>query len=156
MALWNFVLSVDSPWKVAGAIVLLAALVVFVLSRVAGKARGAPPVQRIASPRHGTLVEALAEADRPLPPPPPSGDARRDRLRLATPFDQPWHEAWLIKQLYETARAEGLHVDHVVPLAPCRACGRRGLHRLDNLQLLTPEDNLAKGNRCHRCWTGEW
>ncbi len=37
-----------------------------------------------------TLIEPLAEADRPPPPLPPSGDPRRDRLRLATPPDQEW------------------------------------------------------------------
>jgi len=59
-----------------------------------------------------------------------------------------WCEKHKIKVLYETAatmRANGVdvHVDHKVPLRSSIVCG---LHCLDNLQILSAEDNLRKGN----------
>jgi hypothetical protein len=50
------------------------------------------------------------------------------------------------------AKALGLVCDHVVPLTPCRVCGRQGEHHPNNWQMLTPAHNSAKGNRCQGCW----
>lgn len=43
-----------------------------------------------------------------------------------------------IQPLYAEASKQGMHVDHIKPLS------KGGLHCLDNLQLLTPYDNLSK------------
>ena len=48
-----------------------------------------------------------------------------------------------IEFLYATAKIDGLHVDHIVPLNHDMVCG---LHCLANLQLLTPSDNMRKSN----------
>jgi 5-methylcytosine-specific restriction endonuclease McrA len=46
------------------------------------------------------------------------------------------------KLLYRQAKALGMHVDHIKPLA------RGGLHCLKNMQLLPPSDNRRKGATC--------
>jgi len=48
-------------------------------------------------------------------------------------------EKLLIKKLYMQAKELGMHVDHIKPIS------KGGEHRLINLQLLTPEENLRKG-----------
>ncbi len=52
------------------------------------------------------------------------------------------HEA--IKKMYELAATLGMHVDHEIPLVNERVCG---LHVETNLRLLTPRENMVKGNR---------
>ena len=66
---------------------------------------------------------------------------RRARKLQATPT---WANQALIGATYERAHDLGLHVDHVLPLQGKLVCG---LHVPFNLQLLTPEQNNAKGNR---------
>lgn len=66
--------------------------------------------------------------------------ARSKHVRQATP---PWADMKAIRQFYAN-RPEGFHVDHIVPLRGRNVCG---LHILENLQYLSAEDNLAKGNR---------
>jgi 5-methylcytosine-specific restriction endonuclease McrA len=69
-----------------------------------------------------------------------------DKLR-ATPA---WADYKLMLTFYERAeemtRTTGIehHVDHIVPLRSRRVCG---LHSHHNLQVLTAEQNLRKGNR---------
>lgn len=69
---------------------------------------------------------------------------RRARQLKATPL-------WLTKldyadiaRWYRLAAEQGLHVDHIVPLAGKTVCG---LHVPWNMQLLTKEDNSRKNNR---------
>jgi hypothetical protein len=59
----------------------------------------------------------------------------------ATPI---WFENEKIKALYIEAAKLKHHVDHVVPLINPIVCG---LHVLANLQILTPIENMKKGNR---------
>ena len=69
--------------------------------------------------------------------------AKRRATKLnATPA---WYttEKKRIKFLYTTAQLSGLQVDHIIPLQHELVCG---LHTLDNLQLLTPEENKSKSN----------
>mgnify|MGYP002630874467 CR=1 FL=1 len=54
-----------------------------------------------------------------------------------------WSETLAIEEFYEL-RPEGYHIDHIVPLQGVNICG---LHVLCNLQYLTAQDNLSKGNR---------
>lgn len=54
-----------------------------------------------------------------------------------------WADLVAIKQFYKNCPV-GYVVDHVIPL---RGQNVSGLHVLSNLQYLTPEENLAKGNR---------
>ena len=81
---------------------------------------------------------------------------RRTRKKNAHPL---WHgedmDRLEIQDIYTRATAQGMQVDHVVPLAPCRDCGAKGQHTAWNLQLLTPLDNSSKGNRCQKCWDEE-
>jgi 5-methylcytosine-specific restriction endonuclease McrA len=49
-------------------------------------------------------------------------------------------EDCLMQDFYDFC-PEGYHVDHIIPLA------KGGLHRLNNLQYLTPEENARKGTR---------
>ena len=68
--------------------------------------------------------------------------ARRRALeRKATP---PWADAAETAAVYERAIAEGLQVDHVVPLQSKFVCG---LHWHGNMRLLTKSKNASKSNR---------
>jgi len=68
--------------------------------------------------------------------------ARRRAKKLnATPL---WADQETLLEIYAKARAEGMEVDHIVPLSNPMVCG---LHVPDNLQLLTGSENRKKGNR---------
>lgn len=64
---------------------------------------------------------------------------RKLHTKLATPS---WARLDIIKDMYDCA--EGAHVDHIIPLRGELVCG---LHVENNLQYLTPEENLRKGNK---------
>lgn len=59
--------------------------------------------------------------------------------RMRTPG---WSDIEAIKQFYIDA-PKGMHVDHIIPL---NGKAVSGLHVLENLQYLTPEENLVKRN----------
>lgn len=68
----------------------------------------------------------------------------RARRRKAAP-------AWLsadhkrqMRDIYRDAAHLGAHVDHIIPIKGETVCG---LHVPWNLQILSPKDNLQKGNR---------
>ena len=65
---------------------------------------------------------------------------RRAAKTQATPS---WADLDKIKQIYKTC-PEGSHVDHEYPLISDWVCG---LHVHQNLQHLTAEENMRKGNR---------
>lgn len=67
--------------------------------------------------------------------------ARRSHIEKATPA---WANRQRIAEIYKEAGAKGLHVDHAIPLKGKFVCG---LHVETNLQLMTPAENLKKGNR---------
>lgn len=67
--------------------------------------------------------------------------ARRADRSAATPA---WADQAVIKDFYMEADYFGLEVDHIVPLRSPLVCG---LHCEANMQLLTGEQNLKKGNR---------
>lgn len=66
--------------------------------------------------------------------------ARRASKLQRTP---PWADLAAIALVYENCPA-GMHVDHIVPL---RGELVSGLHTVENLQYLTPEQNSSKGNK---------
>ena len=69
-------------------------------------------------------------------------DAKRRSVKLqAIPL---WIEYDLIKELYKKASILKHHVDHIVPLQHNRVCG---LHCIDNLQILSPYENISKSNK---------
>lgn len=68
-------------------------------------------------------------------------NARRARVKQATP---PWLDISTLLPIYKEAQILGLEVDHIIPINHPSICG---LHVPWNLQLLTHEDNLSKGNR---------
>ena len=72
---------------------------------------------------------------------------RRAITRKATPI---WADKDAMFFIYEEAKRNAQHVDHIVPLTNKLVCG---LHCEANLQLLSVEDNLAKGNRY---WPDMW
>ena len=61
---------------------------------------------------------------------------RRALIKQQTPS---WYCHETVTAIYEVAAEFGYHVDHIVPLS------KGGLHSHENLQLLTPEENMAKG-----------
>lgn len=67
--------------------------------------------------------------------------ARKLKMRKAMPS---WANIERIKEIYLDASKRGMHVDHIIPLNGELVCG---LHVESNLQILTAEENLKKGNR---------
>lgn len=63
---------------------------------------------------------------------------RRATLKQAS-VELDFEQSITMETLYMTARKLGLHVDHIKPIS------KGGLHHPENLQLLTPEENLKKG-----------
>lgn len=55
-----------------------------------------------------------------------------------------WFESELVAKVYEKARFNSMHVDHIVPLKSNLVCG---LHCWHNLQLIDSSHNASKGNR---------
>jgi len=81
---------------------------------------------------------AWAKANRPALR---ARDARRaaaEKRRIPA-----WADLAAIKKVYKEC-PEGYHVDHIIPL---QGENVSGLHIAENLQYLTPEENLSKGNR---------
>ena len=67
--------------------------------------------------------------------------ARRALCAKATPS---WADKKDIENAYMEARHMQMHVDHIVPLNHPLVCG---LHVWENLQLLSPIENMRKNNR---------
>lgn len=57
-----------------------------------------------------------------------------------------WADLAAIERLYKEATQSNMHVDHIFPLKGEDVCG---LHVENNLQLLTPLENLKKGNQVY-------
>lgn len=66
---------------------------------------------------------------------------RRSAEQAATPA---WADSDQMKLYYIYADALGMHVDHIVPVVSDLVCG---LHWEGNFQLLSPIENIVKGNR---------
>jgi hypothetical protein len=58
-------------------------------------------------------------------------------------------------RLSREAKRLRMTIDHVVPLAPCRVCGAKGIHVQSNWAMLRMSLNASKGNRCMSCWMAE-
>ena len=73
---------------------------------------------------------------------------RRANKLSATPK---WFEKDKVAQLYKisdfltkSSFGDNFHVDHIIPLQSSLVCG---LHCLDNLRVISANENLSKGNR---------
>ena len=70
-----------------------------------------------------------------------ANNAKRNAAKLQRTVG--WSDDLVIKMIYEDC-PKGYHVDHIVPL---QGENVSGLHVAWNLQYLTAEENLAKGNK---------
>jgi hypothetical protein len=75
---------------------------------------------------------------------------RRARKKDASVDDRNIRLAFV--RLSREARLIHVTVDHVVPIAGCRVCGRVGKHIPENWQLMTARENEQKGDRCMSCF----
>ena len=66
---------------------------------------------------------------------------RRAVAKEATPA---WADQMAVAAIYQRASELGLQVDHIVPLSHPLVCG---LHVESNLQIISAQENQAKGNR---------
>lgn len=66
---------------------------------------------------------------------------RKLAVKSATPS---WANKKKMLDVYREAKAQGKHVDHIVPITSHLVCG---LHNEFNLQLLTQSENSSKKNR---------
>lgn len=72
---------------------------------------------------------------------------RRAQKKQAIP---PWFEKEAVEALYKQCKLKSIqegknyHVDHIIPINNTDVCG---LHCLDNLQILTAEENMSKSNK---------
>lgn len=72
--------------------------------------------------------------------------AKSERRRISSKLKATpkWADLDAIKAIYDLAdEIGGVHVDHIVPLRSKLVCG---LHVHHNLQILSPKENMAKGN----------
>lgn len=68
------------------------------------------------------------------------------KIRYKTAINQAtpsWADKQKIKQIYLN-RPEGMQVDHIIPIQGINVCG---LHVHNNLQYLTPAENISKSNK---------
>lgn len=65
---------------------------------------------------------------------------RKAKKLRATPK---WYDREKIRDIYKSC-PQGFHVDHIIPLINDLVCG---FHLESNLQYLTAEENLSKGNK---------
>lgn len=74
-----------------------------------------------------------------------SHQQRRELLKVkATPNWLTKEDFEIITNIYLEAKYFGYHVDHIVPIRGKKVCG---LHVPDNLQILSPFENISKKNR---------
>jgi len=71
-----------------------------------------------------------------------AGYARVYKANLAQAIPK-WSQKEEINILYK-GRKEGIHIDHIIPLKNDLVCG---LHVIENLQYLTPQENRIKSNK---------
>ena len=77
---------------------------------------------------------------------------RRSKKRNACPAWLTTEQLAEIRVICRSAKVEGRHVDHIIPLAGCRVCKAHGLHVPWNLQTLSASENASKRNLCQDCW----
>lgn len=87
-----------------------------------------------------------------------AGARKRNALSRVRRREATVGDVLAIRRAYQALKAKarrlGLTVDHIIPIAGCRVCGAKGMHEPSNFQMLTGEENAAKGNRCPSCLGG--